>query len=341
MRTPCVTVLMPVYNGGEYVDEAIQSILSQTLEDLELIIIDDGSTDNTPEIIERHRRADRRIRAYEQGNKGLIATLNRGLELARGEYIARMDQDDVSLPERLAIQIAFMNANRHVGICGAWIETFDGLTRRIVRLPTGDPAIRSWLLFESVLPHPSVVMRREVLCKAELSYDATRLHAEDYDLWVRASRHTALANVPYVLLHYRLHPQQIVRKYENEKQASARRIRKDQLEHLGIRPAEEELELHQALSTWQFEAEGDFVDAAHTWLSRLKKANEVTGLYEPRAFGQVLGNRWAAVCGGATNLGIRTARKFLGSPFRAESGLTWRQFVKLLVKCGTRQKQHA
>ncbi|BFU94011.1 MAG: hypothetical protein NTNFB02_07330 [Nitrospira sp.] len=341
MPTPCVSVLMPVYNGERYLDEAIRSIMSQTLDDLELIIINDGSTDGTSKIIERHRRADRRVRAYEQGNEGLIATLNRGLELVRGEYIARMDQDDISLPERLAIQIAFMSANRHVGICGAWIETFDGLTRRTVPLPTDDPAIRSWLLFESVLPHPSVVMRRDVLSKAGLSYDAARLHAEDYDLWVRASRHTALANIPNVLLKYRLHPQQIVRRYENEKHASARRIRKDQLEHLGILPAADELDLHQALSTWQFEAEWGFIDAAHTWLSKLKNANEVTGLYEPRAFAQVLGHRWAAVCGGATPLGIRTARKFLESPFRSDTGLTWMQFVKLLIKCGIRQKQHA
>jgi len=332
---------MPVYNGGEYVDEAIRSILSQTFDDLELIIIDDGSTDKTPEIIERHRRADRRIRAYEQDNRGLIATLNRGLDLARGEYIARMDQDDISLPERLAVQVAFMSANHHVGICGAWIETFDHLTRRTVRLPTDDSAIRGWLLFESVLPHPSVIMRREMLLKAGLSYDETILHAEDYDLWVRASRHTALANVADVLLRYRLHPQQIVRKYETEKLASARQIRRNQLEYLGISPTEGELDLHQALSTWQFEAEWSFLDAAHAWLAELKQANEISRRYEPRAFSQVLGHRWAAVCGGATHLGIRTARKFLGSPFRSEAGLTWKQLATLLIRCGTRQKQHA
>jgi len=332
---------MPVYNGGRYVDEAIRSILSQTFDDLELIIIDDGSTDDTPEIIERHRRADRRIRAYEQGNRGLIPTLNRGLDLARGEYVARMDQDDISLPQRLAVQVAFMSANPHVGICGAWIETFDRLTRRTVRLPTDDSAIRGWLLFESVLPHPSVIMRRDMLLKTGLSYDETILHAEDYDLWVRASCHTALANIADVLLRYRLHPQQIVRKYETEKLASARQIRRKQLESLGISPAPGELDLHQALSTWQFEAEWGFLDAVHAWLAKLKKANEVSRRYEQRAFSQVLGHRWAAVCGGATQLGIRTARKFLESPFRSEAGLTWKQVARLLIRCGTRQKQHA
>lgn len=341
MAAPCVSVLMPVYEGERYLDEAIQSILNQTFREFELIVINDGSTDGTAKIIERYRREDGRVRAFEQTNHGLAATLNRGLELARGDYVVRMDQDDVSLPERLAVQVAFMNANRQVGISGTWIETFDPLSSNVLRLPTDDATIRSWLLFESVLPHPSVVMRREVLSSAGLFYDETCLHAEDYDLWVRASRRTALANVPEVLLRYRLHPRQVVRKYETEKLASARIIRQSQLEYLGISPAEGELDLHQALSTWRFEAKPDFIAATHAWLIKLKTANEAAGIYPPEVFSRVLGQRWTAICTMATHLGLRTGNTFWRSPLRRGAGLTWKQLLKLLLKCVIRQRQHA
>jgi glycosyltransferase involved in cell wall biosynthesis len=340
MATPCVSVLMPVFNGEPYLAEAIESILHQTFRDYELIIINDGSTDGSAAIIERYRRADSRIRAYDQSNCGLAATLNRGLGLARGEYIARMDQDDISLNGRLAAQVAFMTAHREVGICGAWVETFDPSRRTVLQLPAENALIRSWLLFESVLPHPSVVMRRKVLSKAGLFYDESCMHAEDYDLWVRASRCTALANVPQVLLRYRLHPSQIVRKYESEKLASARHIRHSQLEYLGIIPTEQELSLHQALSTWQLESEPDFIEATHAWLVKLKTVNEVTGIYVPWAFSRVLGHRWVAVCTKATHLGLWTARKLWRSPLRTGSALTAKDFVKLSVKCMIRQRQH-
>lgn len=341
MAAPCVSVLMPVYDGERYLEEAIQSILNQTFRDFELIIINDGSTDGTAPIIERYRRADGRVRAFEQANHGLAATLNRGLELARGDYVVRMDQDDVSLPDRLAVQTAFMSANRHVGICGTWIETFDRLNRTVLRLPTDDATIRSWLLFESVLPHPSVIMRREALSSAGLFYDETCMHAEDYDLWVRASRHTALANVPEVLLRYRLHPQQVVRRFETEKLASARLIRQRQLEHLGISPTERELDLHQALSTWQFETKPDFIDAAQAWLVKLKTANEAAGIYQPGVFSRVLGQRWTAICAMATHLGLWTGKRFWRSPLRKGAELTGKQLLKLLLKCVIQQRQHA
>ena len=115
---PRVSFLMAAYDGEMYLDEAIQSVLNQTFTDFEFIVINDGSIDETSQIIERYRRLDGRIRAYEQPNRGLVVALNRGLELARGEYIARMDADDISVTERIATQVAFMDVHPEVGICG-------------------------------------------------------------------------------------------------------------------------------------------------------------------------------------------------------------------------------
>lgn len=341
MATPCVSVLLPIYEGARYLEEAIESILTQTFRDLEFIVINDGSTDRTSEIIEQYRRVDGRIRAFEQPNRGLAATLNRGLELARGEYVLRMDQDDISLPGRIAAQVAFMQAHRHVGICGAWVETFDAAGCKVLRFPIDDASIRSCMLFESALAHPSIILRREVLSKAGLLYDETCMHAEDYDLWVRASRCITLANVPEVLLRYRLHSQQVVKKYETEKLASAKGIRRGQLEHLGITPTEQEMDLHQALSTWQFQATPEFIGASLAWLHKLKAANEVAGIYPEPVFLSVLGQRWSALCATATHLGLWTLRRFWCTPLSTGAGLTWKQMFKFAIKCGIRRRVHA
>ena len=341
MPVPRVSFLMAVFDGEAYLDEAIRSVLNQTLQDFEFIIIDDGSTDGTATIIERYRREDGRIRAYEQPNCGLVVTLNRGLELARGEYIARMDADDVSAPGRAAAQVAFMDAHQEVGICGTWIETIGTQQGDIRRYPTDDATIRSWLLFESVLAHPSIMMRREMLVNAGLSYDAGPVHAEDYDLWVRAACHTVLANIPEVLLHYRLHPQQVVQKHEGLKLASAQRVRLAQLERLGIRPTKEELILHQALSTWRFHATQGFIGASCAWLCKLKAANEVAGVYPESVFLSVLGQRWSALCATATHLGLWTLRTFWSTPLSVGAGLSWKQKLKFAIKCGVRRTAHA
>ena len=341
MPAPRVSFIMAVYDGETYLDEAIQSVLNQTFRDFEFILINDGSADGTARIIERYRRADGRIRAYEQPNCGLVVALNRGLDLARGEYVARMDADDVSMPERVATQIAFMDAHPEVGICGTWIETIGTFHGDVRRYPTDDATIRSWLLFESVLAHPSIMMRRELLMKTGLSYDVGYVHAEDYDLWVRATRHTALANIPEVLLRYRLHSQQVVQRHDAKKLASARLVRLAQLERLGIRPTEEELALHQALSIWQFQATTEFIGDSLVWLRKLKTANEVAGVYPEPVFLNVLGQRWSALCATATHLGLWTLRTFWRTPLSAGAGLTWKQMIKFAIKCGIKRRVHA
>ena len=337
---PRVSFLMAVFDGEAYLDGAVQSVLNQTFQDFEFIVINDGSTDGTAQIIEHYRRLDGRIRVYEQPNRGLVVALNRGMALARGEYIARMDADDISIPERVAVQVAFLDAHPEVGICGTWIETFGGEGVVVRRYPSDDATIRSWLLFESVLAHPSIVMRRELLVKTGLSYHTGAVHAEDYDLWVRAARHMALANIPKVLLRYRLHPQQVVQKHEDEKLASAMLVRLVQLKRLGIRPTEDEIALHRALSTWQFQATPDFIGASLAWLHKLKMANDTVCIYPETVFLRVLGQRWAALCATATPLGLGTLKTFQRTPLSAGAGLTWKEKIKFAVKCGIRRRVH-
>jgi len=148
---------MPVFNEDATLQEAVESILHQTRQDFELILIDDGSTDHTPEILDNYSDHDQRIRVFHQSHSGLIRSLNKGLELAKGKYLARMDADDISLPERLEKQTAYLENNPEVGVCGTWAKKF-GLTNKhqTIKMPASPEEIKSGLLFNNTLIHPTV-----------------------------------------------------------------------------------------------------------------------------------------------------------------------------------------
>jgi len=218
-----VTVLMPVYNGEKYLREAMESILNQTFRDFEFLIMNDGSQDQSVNIINSYN--DPRIRLiHNERNLGLIHTLNRGIEQAGGEYIARMDSDDISLPHRLSKQVDFMDRRPEIGICGAWIEYFMGLGD-VIRLPITDGEIKASLPVMCPLAHPTVMFRAAVVRRHGLWYSHDFPHAEDYELWRRAAGVTCFANIPEVLLKYRIHPGQICQTRIAEQQATINRIK--------------------------------------------------------------------------------------------------------------------
>ncbi len=213
---PLVSVLMSVYNGQRFLRGAIDSILAQTLSQLEFIIVDDGSTDATCEILNSY--ADRRIiRVQNQHNIGLPQSLNKGLSLAIGEYIARMDADDLSMPTRLEQQASFLDATPEVGVVGASIQFIDeaGRPTRKWSCPRGPMATKWQLLFNSPLAHPAAMMRRVVIDELPGDHvydpDPAVRQAEDYDLWARLSAITAIANLGDTLLYYRTHGEQLSR----------------------------------------------------------------------------------------------------------------------------------
>ncbi|MDN5940322.1 MAG: glycosyltransferase [Nitrospira sp.] len=331
--SPRVSCILAVWNGAAYLADALRSILSQTFRDFELITVDDGSTDGTLSILERFQREDGRIRLFRQAHSGLVAALNRGVALALGEYFARMGADDISMPERFEVQVNYLDRHHDVGICGVWVETFGDGRGEIIRYPCDDGTIRSRLLFESALAHPSVMLRRNVLERHGLGYDVTALHAEDYDLWVRAARHTRFANIPSVLLHYRIHPQQVGRRHEEAADGSVRRIRSAQLNDMGIQPTEQESNLHQDLSGWRVKSTPEFLQATREWLCKLKGANAVVHRYPQAEFRVALSQRWAKVCAAATFGGIRTLAEFWRAPRLAFPGMTPFQHFKFAVKC--------
>jgi glycosyltransferase involved in cell wall biosynthesis len=202
---PKVSVVLPVYNAGLYVKEAIDSIINQSFKDFELLIFNDGSTDNSLEII--HKFEDSRIRIvnYEK-NIGLIQLLNNAFSEAKGEYIARMDADDISFPKRFEKQVAFLDQHPDHGVVGTQME-FIG-SEEIIKKPCQDEEIRWWIFKGSPLAHPSVMIRKLILEQHQLNFKKEAYVVEDFDLWWRMAFHTKLANLKSVELKYRLHPQQ-------------------------------------------------------------------------------------------------------------------------------------
>ena len=210
MNAPAVSVLMSVYNGEAYLTEAVDSILTQSLRDFEFVIINDGSTDGTAPLLRKYAAQDNRIVLIEQENTGLVGALNNGLAVARAPYIARMDADDIALPDRLARQHAYLETHPDIAVLGAAITLIDEHNQRIrdIAYPQGDAEISAFIKKGSPIAHP-VVMMRTAIIRALGGYRAAYRHAEDYDLWLRVFEHHRLDNLPDLLLRYRQHDNKV------------------------------------------------------------------------------------------------------------------------------------
>lgn len=224
---PAITVLLPVFNDRRFVGRAMQSILDQTYRDFELLIIDDGSTDGSMEIVRSFRDPRIRIESNPR-NLGLAQTLNAGLALAKSDLIARMDADDISEPARFERQVAFLEANPQVAVVGTWATWIDENDRPFttVEFPTQPSEIESALLEDNCIFHPSVMFRRRPVTEIG-GYSASAPLSQDYELWLRLSERHLLANLPEHLLRYRIHRNQLSVRRIGRQRRAANRMRYD------------------------------------------------------------------------------------------------------------------
>jgi len=218
---PEISVVMSVYNGEKYLDEAIESILNQTYTNFEFIIINDGSKDRSLEIIEYYKNKDERIVIISRENKGLIVSLNEGIEKAKGKYIARMDADDICFSTRFEEQLKYMKENK-LDLCGSWVQPFD---KKIVHNLWTYPEHHSDIVFRSFFissfAHPSVMIKKNIFSKLKYENEV----AEDYKLWCDIMLSGAIVgNIQKVLLKYRLHENQITLTKSKELRESSNNI---------------------------------------------------------------------------------------------------------------------
>ncbi len=228
---PLISVIMPVYNEEKYLSHAITSILNQSFKNFEFIIINDGSTDNSLNILNSF--TDDRILIINQENKGISISLNNGMNLSRGEFIARMDADDISRFDRLEIQYEFLKNNPEIGIVGSAVNVIDSKGKRWGKQTfiQSDVGVRWLCLTQSPFVHPSVMIRKECLEQNKLEYSDLR-YVEDYDLWIRLLSFTKGFVIGQTLLDYRVHKSNITNMYhkiqlKNHNEIALRAVKKE------------------------------------------------------------------------------------------------------------------
>lgn len=229
-NNPLVSIVMAAYNEEKYIREAIESILNQTYPHFEFIIINDGSTDKTEEVILSFQDARIRYVRNEQ-NLRLIASLNKGLALAEGKYIARMDSDDISLPDRLQIQVDFMEAHPEIGISGAQLIVF-GSENTTMNYPLAHEDLQLRLLITSCFPNNLVIFRNKLVKQYHLAFTEGYHHGEDFKFWTQWLQLTEGANLPDYLVKYRFHASSVSHKFRDIQRQTRKRVRTEYVKEL-------------------------------------------------------------------------------------------------------------
>jgi glycosyltransferase involved in cell wall biosynthesis len=336
---PYVTVLMSVYNGERFLSEAIDSILTQDFRDFEFLIIDNGSTDGSAAIMSSYK--DKRIRLIShKENWGIVRSLNDGLALARGSYIARMDCDDVSLPGRLGYQVRFMDANAEIAVCGTFYRAFNDDRELTVRLPQDPEVIRAALLFYTPLAHPTTLMRASFLRKFGLAYSVPDLYFEDFGLWKRCAVHGKLTNLPRVLLRYRLSPSGVSRTPEflAERDKAFLGFCRKTLDDLGMPYDDRDLTAYHALINLTNLPIGVYNDAS-AFLERLVSHNLKVNQYPDAILRRLCGEMWFKLCYCGARMGQRTLTRYASGILRYPYVPTLAASLKFIFRAITlRQK---
>ena len=325
---PAISVIMPLYNTAAYVSAAVESILAQSFWNLELVVVDDGSTDGCVEVV--RAIADERIRVlsgYINGGPG--AARNRGVSVARGKYLGFFESDDLAEPGMLAGLMEGMTDG--CDIVSGWYEGMDdaGELSGIDFKPViSEEKLAGSMLFRNCIATSVLLMKRE--CIEGQKFDETLEPVSDFDLWARLMVAHKTTQVRRVLARYRTHTGSISHRKRELTDECMRRIYRRQLERLGVEAADEEIELHAQLSGLTFGTPKKTVVAAENWLLKLDEANAKEGLYPSGAFREILGERWYGVCHSAGENGFWTWRRFFGSPLSKWVSLTRNQQYHLL-----------
>jgi glycosyltransferase involved in cell wall biosynthesis len=307
-----VSIVVPCFNAQRWLGAALDSLQGQTHRELEILAVDDASTDGTFALLEDRARRDPRIRPLRlERNLGPSTAANRALDMARGEFVARLDADDEALPQRIEAQVAFLRRTG-VDLCGSWFVDFGRGFARTMRWPHEEGAVRAGLLFQNPICHPTLMARRAVF--DEFRYvDDTRL-AEDYELFSRASARFRMALVPQALTRYRRHAAQASAVKRDALEAATRAIRIANLERQGFAPTPEEQRLHHLIRAPGSIGRLEDLAGIERWLERLLAAHD-----DPAAR-RLVASQWLRACVRAAPLGRDMWRLWRRSGLRVESG---------------------
>ncbi|MES2619870.1 MAG: glycosyltransferase family A protein [Bacteroidota bacterium] len=327
---PFVTVLLPVYNAQLHVRQSIESVLGQTFPNFELLIINDGSTDDSEKEILSY--TDARIRYYEnESNAGLIATLNWGMELASGKYIVRMDADDICMPDRIQKQVQFMETHHKVGVCGCCADVI-GKPNIKMKYDAHDASIRIKMLYQCHMLHPSIILRKDLLDKLGLRYNPAFVHAEDYELFCRLGKFTKLANLTETLLLYREHEGSVSRIYQDVQTKNSLEVIQQQFKDLGMEIDETEVDLFKGLMNSRFDFAEKEVYVIENLLEKIIAANRQSKNLDEALLETILFQKWKDLLMNVTRFGLNIYRLGMNSHLSKLGNFTVTEKVKLSLK---------
>lgn len=328
--SPLVSVVMSVYNGQTYLREAIDSVLNQTFSDFEFIIINDGSSDNSLSIIQSY--TDKRIVVINnEGNKGLIYSLNKGLEIAKGKYIARMDADDICMPERFDLQVKQFENHPNAVISGSDYYLLGGEKNTYIKNINDSDFQKAVLLFTPCFCHPTVMMKN-VFKDHQVFYDKDFIHAEDYKLWTDLQAFGDYLNIDKPLLKYRHHASQISNQKNELQLAISKRIREIYLEKLKFKLSEKQFDVLNTIGSNTFITSFDLLRNIEDCLLHLELQNSIHQTFNKASFNRFLFKFWLDSCGN-TNLGMSAYRYFYKSKIASYSTLSFVDKNIFLLKC--------
>ena len=292
---PRVSVILSVYNAEKHLKQAIESILYQTFSDFEFFIVNDASTDSTASIISSFKDS-RIIRIDNTKNSGVAVSANRCFDAAKGEYIARMDADDISMPKRFERQVMYMDNHTDVGICGSWIKTFGTKKNYIHRYPAEHEEIKFMMFKDNPFAQPAIMLRKSMFDKYSLRYKQECFPSEDYELWERGISFFKGANIPEVLLHYRMHTQNASSTKPEKQMKEADEVRVRQLNRLLDPVTPEQARLFLQLMRKEGSGGREFIDRSYQLLLAIKKAVTDKKEYKTGRINNFIDSCWSYAC---------------------------------------------
>jgi len=337
MKKPLLTVVMPTYNGEKYISEAIDSVLNQTFENFELLIINDGSVDNTIKIISSYK--DERIRLIDlEENKGIAYCRNLGLREALSEFLTWTDCDDLNLPTRFEKQLDFLQNNLDFGGCGTWLSRFkEGKIYYVTKAYENPKTIKAALLFKPAsIPNATAMLRLSEIRRNNLWYDEELKISEDYDFIFRCSRHLKFSNIQEVLYMYRDSETSIMKKFEDQDSATFDILKKVYIKTLGtldILPTDRELRIHYEICSSKIFSEFREYEDCYFWLEKIKLANDSKQEYDPEVLNKVIAEQFFFLSKKASSFGLKTLFFFIKKSIKNTWIIKPTNYFKLAVRC--------
>lgn len=327
-----VSVVIPVYNSERFLQDSINSVLDQTFSDFEIVVVDDGSTDGSADIV--HRYSDARIRMVSHArNRGQAEARNTGIRSSRGIYVALLDSDDIAEPTRLAEQVEAMERDRELAYLGTWALIFNSETPTVTKLwktEITDNALRILLMFRNRFNASSVMFRRNAV-SSELFENIPM--AEDYRFTVAMSKLGKIGNLSKPLVRYRRHATSLTVSKQSLMTECVEKILLQQLEDFGMRPSERELKIHQHVGRLLLQGSASLLSECENWLCKLSNHNDVAQRFDSHVFREIVSKEWFELCKHGSPAGLTAWRRYWHSNLSQAWIPSIRQRLRFFAKC--------